>query len=481
MEITKKDNKLFQLLLGPAMFLVCYGVIGTLTTAPIGVSIGTILWMAVWWITLPVDTGVTAFIPIVVNMIFQAVPMDSIITKYASETIFLLLGADLISISWEVTGLDKRVALKSLYLIGPSLKQQILVWFAASALLSVFLPNAVVCAMLIPIAVAMLRYINYEDVSGLTNKKSKTAAIILASIAWGAGIGGLGSPLGGSMNLVALEYLEELIGGEYMYFDWCIRLIPFLIILIIANYLVLLLVMPKKVALDGSKTYFKELYNQLEAISKDEKVCLTIFILVVALSFTRPLYASILPSVKPSYIFLAFGLLLFMIPRKGTKKRMLEWKSAQQKVFWGMLYMFAGGMALGELVRGTGATDMIAGLVMKLNLNGGFTTILVFVLFTVVLSEISNNTSAAAIAIPIVIGVCQEGIGISPIPYVYITIAAFNCAYMLPTTIRAIPIGYGLSPKYMMWNGLALTLSAVLVVSVLGWIMITIWPAFSIA
>ena len=94
------------------------------------------------------------------------------------------------------------------------------------------------------------------------------------------------------------------------------------------------------------------------------------------------------------------------------------------------------------------------------------------------LSEISSNTAAAAIAVPIVVSV-TTGLGLNPIPYVFITAAAFNCAYVLPTSIRAIPIGYGLSPKYLFKNGLVLTLIGIIVISILGYLMITFWPGFS--
>ena len=101
--------------------------------------------------------------PILVNTLFNIVPMETVIAKYSNETIFLLLGAELLIISWSVTGLDKRIALKSLCWIGPSLTQQVVVWFVVPALLSNVLPNMVVCAMVIPIALSMLRYIGEGD------------------------------------------------------------------------------------------------------------------------------------------------------------------------------------------------------------------------------------------------------------------------------------------------------------------------------
>ena len=132
------------------------------------------MWMAFWWVSAPIDYAVTAFLPIAVNAFLQMVDMESVIANYASETIILLLGASILTVSWEQTGLDKRIAIRFLNLIGSSLKKQIVFWFLISALLSAVLPNAVVCATITPIAVSMLNYIGEKDVAN-----SKIASKIL--------------------------------------------------------------------------------------------------------------------------------------------------------------------------------------------------------------------------------------------------------------------------------------------------------------
>lgn len=434
-------------------------------------AIGTILWMGIWWVTLPVAAGVTAFIPVVVNAAVCMIPMEDVLANYGSETVILLLGADLLSISWEYTGLDKRISLKSLCLIGPSLKQQIIVWFTVSTVLSMFLPNAVICAMLTPIALSMLNFIGEQDL-----KTGKTAAVIVTSIAWGSGIGGMGTPLGGAMNLIAVSYIEELTGAEFMYTAWFVRMIPMLVLVVLVDIICLMLIRPKETNLKGSKEYFHKLYADLPEMNRDEAISLVMFIAVIALSFTRELYADILPGLKPAYVFLIAGIMTFVISNR-ERKPMLIWKTAEKKVFWGMIFMFAGAMAVGTLLTGTGATTGIAELLTAMDLQGGFFTILAFTTFTVVLSEISNNTSAAAISVPIVISMTQK-LGLDPIPYIYITIAAFNCAYMLPTTVRAIPVGMGLPPKYLLKKGSLLTISSILVISVAGWLMYEFWPLF---
>ena len=102
-----------------------------------------------------------------------------------------------------------------LSLVGTSVKQQIAVWFLAATLLSAFLPNTVVAAILCSIAMSMLKFVNEGDL-----KKSRVAPLVLLAIVWGANNGGLMTPLGGAMNLVTVAYIEELTGAEFIYTDW---------------------------------------------------------------------------------------------------------------------------------------------------------------------------------------------------------------------------------------------------------------------
>ena len=76
--------------------------------------------------------------------------------------------------------------------------------------LAMFLPKAVVCAVLVPIAATMLRFTLKNEI-----KESRIGQIILAAVAWGTGVGGIGTPLGGAMNLVAVDAFEELTGKEF--------------------------------------------------------------------------------------------------------------------------------------------------------------------------------------------------------------------------------------------------------------------------
>jgi sodium-dependent dicarboxylate transporter 2/3/5 len=86
-----KKSKRFCLLLGPALFLTSFIPYGGFELKA-RIAIGTVLWMAAWWVTMPVKPAITAFLPVAVNALFSVVPMGGIISAYSAELVFLLAG-----------------------------------------------------------------------------------------------------------------------------------------------------------------------------------------------------------------------------------------------------------------------------------------------------------------------------------------------------------------------------------------------------
>ncbi len=470
----KNGKRLINLLVGPALFALCAFCLpeSLFTSSSARAAIGSVAWMAYWWITAPVDFAVTALLPIALNAVFSMADMSKVIANYASETILLLLGASILTVSWEETGLDRRIAAMFLSLVGSKVRHQIVFWFLLCAGLSAVLPNAVVCAAITPIAVSMLKYVGENDIS-----KSRIGSLILLTIAYATGVGGLASPLGGAMNLVTVDYLQKVTGQEYMYTSWVVRFLPIIVILIVSNVAMLMIGVKKNEELGGSKEYFQQQSRSLPKMTKKEIASLVLFLVATVLSFTRQFYQAYLPGLKPAYVFIICAVISFLINREdGT--RLMIWKSAQRKIGWELMYVFAGGLALGTLVNESGAAKDIGAAVAATNLTGGFVTVLAIIVLTVLLSDVTSNTATAAVAMPIVIGIV-EGIGENPIPYIYIASIGVNLSYMLPTSIRAIPVGYGLEPRYMLRKGVPITIVVMILMSVAGWLLMEFWPAFS--
>lgn len=140
-ELQMDKKRLIYIIIGPVLFALSSFTLGGALTQPGAMAFGTLLWMVFWWVTRPVHMTVTALLPGIVNAIFAMVPMGSVTSHYASGSIILIFGTGLLSLAWARTGLDRRVALKALSLIGPSMKSQIIVWLVASIVLSMMMPN----------------------------------------------------------------------------------------------------------------------------------------------------------------------------------------------------------------------------------------------------------------------------------------------------------------------------------------------------
>lgn len=468
----KSNKDIIKILSGPVLFTLSLLLLPS-NTFPWAVkgAIGLFLWMSAWWVTLPVGVAVTALLPIAVNAVFGFIPVKEIAPQYASDLVFLLLGADIITTTWDATNLNKRIALRALSAIGPSMKSQIAVWFIGSVIMSIFLPNIVVAATLTPIALSMLKSVG-KDSPG----KSLSAANILLAIAWGSGIGGFGSPLGGGMNLITIGYIEQITGVEYMYIDWVYKMMPILIIITLGSVLYMFRMESEATTLPGARDYFVREYKKLGDMTKEEKISGILFLVPVILAFTREFYKDLIPSLTSSYVFIVFAILAFVLPGKMNGK-LLTWEYAQPKISWGLFYTLSGGLALGAMITQSGASDMIAGVVSNSNISGGLILIVIFIALGTLLANISSNNAACAIIIPIVISITQA-LNLNPIGYMYLASVGGNLAFLLPTSTRALPIAAGVSPSYMMKKGIMINLVCTVIAILLGLVMIQ-WPYFA--
>lgn len=448
-----------SLILGPlcpvALFLLLGGQLGY--KAPVALGIG--LWMIVWWITRPVGLTVTALLPVVANAFLDLAPMDPVLAKYSSGSIVLLFAATLLTLPWERIGLDHRIALQCLGFIGTSMKSQIAVWFLASALFSIVLPNAVVVAIFTPTAVAMLKAAGYGG-------NSPAAGPILCAICFGAVVGGVGTPVGGAMNVVATTLYQQETGQEMLFSQWVALFAPYLAAAL-AGTLAVQLLMPCSVnQLEGTKEYFRREWERLGPVSRDEKLCLALFAVALIGSFLRPLYADWLPELQPAYLYGSVGFLLFFLTDKNGQP-FLTWNYVQQHMIWGMLILFAGGLALGNLLEASGANAALADGLRSLDLQPGLPLCLALALLACLFSETAGITISAAMVVPLAMTVTKAE-GLPLLPYWKIAVMALNGAFLLPTSIRAIPVSSGMDPKYLWQRGLPVFVVRLAMVVVVG-------------
>ena len=113
---------------------------------------------------------------------------------------------------------------------------------------------------------------------------------------------------------------------------------------------------------------------------------------------------------------------------------------------------------------------------------GGFRAVLVFSLMTIVVTQITNNTAAVGIMVPITISTFQS-LGMNPIPFVYIVAVSGNCGVMLPSSAGgpAVAAGYGVNLKMMFSKGLWLAVLLWVAIAGVGYALATYWDGFGVA
>ena len=477
MSVPRRERaSIVHLVVGPAIFLAVLVV-------PFGMAyearaaVGLLAWMAWWWVASPVHLAVTALLPLATAALFDFVSLDVVLPAYATDLIVLLLGANILAAAWIRWGLDRRIALTALLTVGTGKQRQILTWFAIAVALSTVLPNTIVAAAMLPIVVAMLRFLGVADL-----RESVFGTALGLSVAWGTSVGGMASPLGGAPNLLTVNFIEESVTGrEYLFMTWVTRMLPLAVTVAAVSFLYMVWAFRReRASVEGSREYFRQELRALGAMSSPERWALGLFAAATAAAFTRQLYATLLPSFQPAFAFITFGLVCFVVRPGGEP--VLRWEFAQGKIVWGLLYLFAGGAALGRILSETGAAREIAGLLVPYARGGGFFAVVLFSLLAIVVTQITSNTAAAAVTIPIAITTFDQA-GLDPMPFVYIMAAAVNCGFALPSSAGgpAVAAGYGVNLRTLFTGGLVLAGLVWIAILLVGFILARWWPGFAAA
>jgi sodium-dependent dicarboxylate transporter 2/3/5 len=477
--MTRVDRGLALLPLAAGPLIFCAFAWMPAASPPYSVrcGLGLLTWMAIWWLARPVHLAVTGLLPLAVAALFGFVRMSDILPAYADELIILLIGANILTTAWTRWGLDRRVALASLTAFGPGARRQLIAWFLVSTVLATILPRVVVAATMMPIVIAMLTFIGITD---LWNSRFGTSLVL--AVAWGSSLGGFLTPLGGAPNLLAMKFVQDTVTHhEFLFTTWVTRLAPLTICVVLAALAYIVTAFDSALdRADRSRMYFLQELRALGRMTKTERWALLLFVVATVLAFTRGIYGASLPAFTPAFAFLALGLAAFVVRVDGEP--LLTWDFAQGRMMWGLIYVFAGGNALGAALNTTGTAQYLARPITAYAGGGQLAATLVFGVLTMAVAQIISNVATVAIMVPIAVSAFQ-GSGANPIPYIYIIIAASHCGFMLPSSAgsSALAAGYGVNLRTMFVSGLGAAIVCLVVIIIIGLISMRVWPGFSVA
>ncbi len=308
----------------------------------------------------------------------QLVGFKSIMASFADPVVMLFMGGFVLAIMAEKYGLDVTLARILLKPFGTKPKMVLLGFLLVIAIFSMFMSNTATAAMMLAFLAPVLAVLPSDD-------KGKIGLSLSIPIA--ANLGGIGTPIGTPPNATAVKFLSEA-GCEVTFGEWAIRMIPYVVIMLAVAWVLLQVFFPFK----AKEIKLEIPENKRKSDWKTYVVWVT-FIGTILLWATEKLTGinSNIVALIPLGVLTALGIF--------TKDDIKE-------INWSVLWLVAGGFALGTCLQGTGLAKVLINAIPF----GSMSVVLVLIVAGVVcyfLSNFISNSATAALLIPILIVVAE--------------------------------------------------------------------------
>lgn len=421
---------------------------------------GVTFLVASWWITEPISISATSLIPIAVLPLVGVLTPEQVAKAYGHELILLMLGGFMLSAAMERSGAHRRIAVAMVHLFGGNSARRLVFGFmAASAFLSMWISNAATTLMLLPIVMAI--------VAQAESNRLKIA--LLLGVAYAASVGGIGTPIGTPPNIVFMGIYKEYVGLEIGFLQWMIWALPVVAIMfpIVGLWLT-----------RGLGTVEKIKLPKVGPWRTEERRTLIVFAIAAFFWVTRTqpwggwtsLAANTgcpLPFASDASVALLGAIAMFLIPN-GRGDKLLDWRTAE-KIPWGVLMLFAGGLCLATAFKSSGLSVHLGNLLAGLGTLPTLLLIATICLCVTFLTEVTSNTATTTLLLPI-LATAALAASIEPKIFMIPATISASFAFMLPVATPPNAIVFGseqLTVKDMAREGLILNLIGAMVVTLI--------------
>lgn len=412
-----------------------------------------LLFIGVLWLTEAIHITATAIlVPILAVLIgIEGFDTKTALANFADPIIYVFFGGFALAATLHVQQLDKKIAYGIVGLAGGRLGVAVGLIFTVTAALSMWISNTATAAMMLPLAVGLLSSLD-------VHKDRHTFVFVLLGIAYSASIGGLGTMVGSPPNGIAVKEL----GLDFV--GWMRFGVPMVLVL-----------MPT--LLGAMYVFLKPNLNQKITVANETIAwtlprILTIVVFVVtalAWIFGKQLGAVVGFDKPDSVIALMAATVVLMLG-------LVSWKQVSDNTDWGVLLLFGGGIALSNVMKTSGASEVLGNLIANfLAVAPVFVVVLAVAAFIIFLTEFTSNTASAALLVPLFAPIGVQ-LGLPKEVLVMIIGIGASCAFMLPvaTPPNAIVMGTGhIRQKDMMQVGFVLNLVAIAVVTCWAYFFLT--------
>lgn len=449
------------------------------------------------WITEALPMPVTAMLGAAACVVLQVAPAREVFAPFADPLMFLFIGSFILARAIFVHHLDRRLAFSVLSIgwVGARPGRILFAFGAVTAFLSAWISNTATTALMFAIGLSILGFmLGVSDgvrgsgrggdpatgrASGAPgsriNLRYATGLMLMTSFA--ASIGGLATPIGTPPNLIGLGFIRKMTGAELSFFKWVVVGAPVVICLFLFLYGYMNYFCRSGVReIEGAHAALAHEKARLGRWTTGQRSTATAFLVTVGLWIGPGVVALIAGEGSDTYQFIQKSMpegaaallgagLLFLLPGNGGG-RAITWNEAS-RIDWGVVLLYGGGVALGELASKTGLAAAVGQAVTLLvPLHGELGLLIVSTLMAVVLSETTSNTASATIVVPVVIEIARAA-GADPLAPALGATMGSSLGFMLPvsTPCNAIVYSSGYIPLVRMIRyGLLLDVAGVIVI-----------------
>ena len=457
--------KRISLYLGPLLFIICLLIPNDVamneaaTAAGISFAagpkygLGVLLWTATWWVFETTSLGLSALIPPILFGIVGLMIWKDALATFMDPLIWVIMVGFVFAKSFQVWGLDKRVAL-TLASVSKTRNPALAAFFVACLPVFILTMTGSMTAATSIVYGFVMAFLARQGFK----QGSRYGSATMLALGQAATAGSLLFLTSTTTNLIGKKTVLEATGVNITFVDWFyIGTVHAVIGLFLTWFIVYKVIKPEKKELPFDSSTLKKELTDLGPITRGEKMTLGLLVFTlllwiipgmvanfavdnVGLQPLSVLLAKVLPEAAPAV------LAMFLFPLlKAGEKPLLNWdEMVRDSINWDILFLVGGGITLGLGLMKSGFSNWI-GIIFKGYMGAAPNEFVIFgsaALIGFLLSYPASNTGAAAVACPLAVSLSAAA-GINPIAPIIGAAIATTIPSSLPSTTPAMAIAYG--------------------------------------
>jgi sodium-dependent dicarboxylate transporter 2/3/5 len=375
------------------------------------------LLAATWWVSEVIPIGVTSICIGVVQGLFLIRDPRTAFTDFMDPSVWFIFGSLVIGMAFTKTGLTKRMAYRTLSLVGERTSMIYLGCYGLTFALTLFMAHTAVAATIFPLLVTI--YSMY----GEPGKPTKFGKGLFMGMAFVAGAGSIVTLLGAARGAVALGFYRKFTGQDISFFGLSYYMLPVGIVMTVLLWVYFMIVYkPEQDTVPGLTNRARELHGKLGPMSPAEIATMVIVSSSIAVFGLRS-FVPAMAALDKSAVLLVTTVLFFLF-------RILTVKDLEA-IPWNIVLLFGGAISIGFCMWQTGAANWLAvkWLVMFKD-TSWFVFLMAIAVFVLVMTNVIMNVAAIAITLPVAL-VLASYMGVAPAVILFSSLVCAGMPFLL--------------------------------------------------